>query len=422
MKLFKYAYTRLFGVIVIALLLWGALFYLSMITEIMDETDDRLLNNKGLVVHRFLQNPQRLLTTDTVSDNYHIKRINEQQGLNHQDKFYDTTIFIQIENEYEPMRVFNSSFKDGNGQFYEIELYLSTIERDNVIENILLYLLFLFVLVLGIVFVAVRMVLKRTFGPLYKLLEWINALVPGKDTPELLNETEITEFKMLNLALVNMQNRSRKAYEEQKDFIGNASHELQTPLAIALNKLDLLANSGELSEQQMTLIAATYQTLQRATRLNKALLLLSQIQNEQFESHTTMRLNEMAKPIAEDLIEMYAHKNLSLQHTGNQTFEVDMNDTLANILITNLLKNAVLHAPHNSQIIIHSTSDTLTISNDGAEALDGEKIFRRFYRSENATSQHSTGLGLTIAKEITQLYKLSLDYYYNQKHLFVLKK
>lgn len=422
MKLFKYAYTRLFGVIVIALLLWGALFYLSMITEIMDETDDRLLNNKGLVVHRFLQNPQRLLTTDTVSDNYHIKRINEQQGLNHQDKFYDTTIFIQIENEYEPMRVFNSSFKDGNGQFYEIELYLSTIERDNVIENILLYLLFLFVLVLGIVFVAVRMVLKRTFGPLYKLLEWINALVPGKDTPELLNETEITEFKMLNLALVNMQNRSRKAYEEQKDFIGNASHELQTPLAIALNKLDLLANSGELSKQQMTLIAATYQTLQRATRLNKALLLLSQIQNEQFESHTTMRLNEMAKPIAEDLIEMYAHKNLSLQHTGNQTFEVDMNDTLANILITNLLKNAVLHAPHNSQIIIHSTSDTLTISNDGAEALDGEKIFRRFYRSENATSQHSTGLGLTIAKEITQLYKLSLDYYYNQKHLFVLKK
>jgi hypothetical protein len=175
-------------------MLWGALFYISMMDEVMDETDDRLLNNKGLVVHRMLQQPERLLTADTLSDNYRIRRISEQEGLNHSDSFYDTKIYIQIENEYEPMRVYKSSFKDNTGQFYEIELYLSTIERDNVIEDILIYLIILFVVMLGITLVGMRMVLKRTFRPLYKLLDWLNSVIPGREAPELNNETDIAEL------------------------------------------------------------------------------------------------------------------------------------------------------------------------------------------------------------------------------------
>ena len=422
MKLIRYTYIRLFSLMFILFMLWGALFYISMMDEVMDETDDRLLNNKGLVVHRMLQQPERLLTADTISDNYHIRRISEQTGLNHRDNFYDTKIYIQIENEYEPMRVYKSSFKDNSGQFYEIELYLSTIERDNVIEDILFYLIILFVVMLGITLVGMRMVLKRTFRPLYKLLDWLNSVIPGREAPELNNETEIAEFKKLNDAAVNMQKRSRKAYEEQKDFIGNASHELQTPLAISLNKLDMLANSGELNEEQMNLLSQTFETLQRATRLNKSLLLLSQIQNEQFVQVSEQNLAQTIQRVLNDMLEVYSDKNIVAKFETESDFIHQMNDSLAVVLINNLLKNAIVHSSSNSLITITSHEKSLTISNEGQDALDNEKIFTRFYRAGNSKTKESTGLGLTIAKEIAQLSGLSLEYFYDGKHNFRLKK
>jgi signal transduction histidine kinase len=422
MKLIRYTYIRLFSLMFMLFMLWGALFYISMMDEVMDETDDRLLNNKGLVVHRMLQQPERLLTADTLSDNYRIRRISEQEGLNHRDSFYDTKIYIQIENEYEPMRVYKSSFKDNSGQFYEIELYLSTIERDNVIEDILFYLIILFVVMLGITLVGMRLVLNRTFRPLYKLLDWLNSVIPGREAPELNNETEIAEFKKLNEAAVNMQKRSRKAYEEQKDFIGNASHELQTPLAISLNKLDMLANSGELNEEQMNLLSQTFETLQRATRLNKSLLLLSQIQNEQFVQVSEQNLTQTIQRVLNDMLEVYSDKNIVAKFETESDFIHQMNDSLAVVLINNLLKNAIVHSPSNSLITITSHEKSLTISNEGQTALDNEKIFTRFYRAGNSKTKESTGLGLTIAKEIAQLSRLSLDYFYDGKHNFRLKK
>ena len=422
MKLIRYTYIRLFSLMFMLFMLWGALFYISMMDEVMDETDDRLLNNKGLVVHRMLQQPERLLTADTLSDNYRIRRISEQEGLNHRDSFYDTKIYIQIENEYEPMRVYKSSFKDNSGQFYEIELYLSTIERDNVIEDILFYLIILFVVMLGITLVGMRMVLKRTFRPLYKLLDWLNSVIPGREAPELNNETEIAEFKKLNDAAVNMQKRSRKAYEEQKDFIGNASHELQTPLAISLNKLDMLANSGELNEEQMNLLSQTFETLQRATRLNKSLLLLSQIQNEQFVQVSEQNLTQTIQRVLNDMLEVYSDKNIVAKIETESDFIHQMNDSLAVVLINNLLKNAIVHSSSNSLITITSHEKSLTISNEGQTALDNEKIFTRFYRAGNSKTKESTGLGLTIAKEIAQLSGLSLEYFYDGKHNFRLKK
>lgn len=422
MKLIRYTYIRLFSLMFILFMVWGALFYISMMDEVMDETDDRLLNNKGLVVHRMLQQPERLLTADTVSDNYHIRRISEQEGLNHHDSFYDTKIYIQIENEYEPMRVYRSSFRDNSGQFYEIELYLSTIERDNVIENILFYLIMLFVVLLGITLVGMRLVLKRTFKPLHKLLDWLNNIVPGREVPNLKNETEITEFRMLNNAAINMQKRSRKAYEEQKDFIGNASHELQTPLAISLNKLDMLANSGELNEEQMNLLTQIFETLQRATRLNKSLLLLSQIQNEQFVQASQQNLTQTSQRVLDDMLEVYSDKNITARYETEAAFTPQMNDSLALVLINNLMKNAIVHSPANSTINIKSNEKSITISNEGHTALDSKKIFTRFYRAGNSQTKDSTGLGLTIAKEIAKLSGLLLEYAYDGKHNFTLKK
>lgn len=422
MKLIRYTYTRLFSLLLVIFVLWGALFYWSMIDEVMDETDDRLLNNKGLVVHRMLQQPERLQQSDTISDNYRIRRISEMEGVNLRDSFYDTKIYIQIENEYEPVRVYKSSFKDNAGQFYEIELYLSTIERDNIVENILFYLIILFVLLLAIMLIGMRLVLKRSFRPLHNLLDWLNTIVPGNEVSVLKNDTDIVEFKMLNEAAVNMQQRSGRAYQQQKEFIANASHELQTPLAIAMNKLDMLANSGELTEEQMLLLAQVFETLQRATRLNKSLLLISQIQNKQFIELSLQNITKIAQRVLNDMLEVYSQKNIKLEITVEADFEHTINSSLAVVLINNLLKNAIVHAPEQSTVSIRSKANSITLSNDGDEALDVEMIFERFYRVANVHTKDSTGLGLSISREIAQLSGLTLHYCYDGKHNFVLKK
>lgn len=422
MKLIRYTYKRLLWLIFILFVLWGVVFYFSLMNEVMDETDDRLLNNKGIVVHRMLRNPSLLLTADTLTDQFHIRRISQQQGQHYRDRFFDDQIFIQIENEYEPVRVYQSSFKDQTGQYYEIELYLSTIERDNVIENVLFYLIVLFLLLYAILLVGIQVVLKRTFNPLYKLLQWINNATPGNDVPALVNDTEIAEFKMLNEATLQMQQRSHKAYNEQKEFIGNASHELQTPLAVALNKLEMLANSENLNELQLKLISDTFNTLHKASKINKSLLLLTQLQNEQAMPTKSCNLTQLIQKQWSDLLEIHEEKKIQPVLHLHDDFLVDMNDSLASVLIHNLIKNAVIHSPDNGTITITSTHHSLIFHNEGKEALDPNAIFRRFYRSNTASTKQSSGLGLALVKEIVQISKLEITYSFDNGHSFVLKK
>lgn len=94
-----------------------------------------------------------------------------------------------------------------------------------------------------------------------------------KQTSE--NDTRITEFRKLNDAAARYVERTEQMFEQQKQFIGNASHEIQTPLAICRNRLEMLMEDDSLSEKQLEELMKTHQTLEYITKLNKSLLLLS---------------------------------------------------------------------------------------------------------------------------------------------------
>ena len=258
--------------------------------------------------------------------------------------------------------------------------------------------------------------------PLYILLHWMDEYQTGKNNTPLRNNTKITEFQKLNDAVVRYTERTEQIFEQQKQFIGNASHEIQTPLAICRNRLEMLMEDDSLSEKQLEELIKTHQTLEYITKLNKSLLLLTKIDNKQFSDTKNLELNTHLKQYIEDYKEVYQYKNIqvNIEETGH--FYINMNESLATVLLTNLLKNAFVHNIDEGIIQIIITTDSIIFKNTGIKhPLDREHIFERFYQGNK--KEGSTGLGLAIVDSICQLQHLKLQYSFEEeKHCFKISK
>ncbi|MEP0481405.1 MAG: HAMP domain-containing sensor histidine kinase, partial [Nonlabens sp.] len=212
-----------------------------------------------------------------------------------------------------------------------------------------------------------------------------------------------------------------ETYEQQKEFIGNASHELQTPLAITINKLELLIEKGRLETDQAEGISEVLQIIERLVKLNKSLLLLTKIENRQFLYNQTISLNEVIDKTIFDLQDISQFKKITISLNDKEDLISIMNPSLANVMISNLLRNAVFHNIPNGHVTVEITKSSIKISNtsDGIE-LDKDHIFARFYKP-NSNSK-GTGLGLAMVKAIADLYAFDLTYHFeNNLHTFLIK-
>lgn len=423
MKLLHYAYRKLAILLVLLMAVWGVLFYYTIINEVMDETDDTLQNYANIVINSALYDPNVLKTDGGLMSRYSFRPISEEEGRHYGKTFYDSTMYIEIEDEYEPVRVMRTAFCMPDGQFYEVTLMISTLERDDMVRAMVWYLVALFLLFLVVTSVGIRLVLRGVFKPLNRLLAWLHDIVPGKPVPPLDNPSQIREFQLLSKAALDMGNRSFRAYQEQKQFIENASHELQTPLAIARGKVELMAESETLDPKQLKELDAIYSTLGRAVKLNKSLLLLSRIENGQYAEAEEVDVDEVLDNLLPDLLDIYEHKHIRTERRrGTQPFVIRCNLSLAQILVSNLVKNALVHTPQGGELQVITTPDSLVIKNTGDTPLPADKIFRRFFHRSDGQKE-STGLGLSIAQTIARSFALELTYHWEEGlHCFSLVK
>ena len=421
MKLLSYTYRKLALLLFLLMAVWGVLFYYAIIDEVVDETDDTLENYGEILMESALHDPSILETEGSLMSFYKFTPISEEEGRHYRQVFYDATVYIELEDEDEPVRVMCTAFRMPDGQYYELKLMISILERDDMVEAMLWYLGALFLLFLICTSIGIQLVLKGVFRPLHRLLDWLHCIQPGKEVPPLDNPTKIREFRQLSDAALDMGNRSYKAYEEQKQFIENASHELQTPLAIVRGKVELLAESEGMTEQQMEQLDEIYATLGRAVKLNKSLLLLSRIENGQYTEMEDVSVDEILDELLPDLMDIYEHKQVRLiRKREEQPFIIRCNHSLAQILVSNLVKNSLLHNREGGELQVLTTS--LVIKNTGDVPLDGEKLFRRFYHGMDG-KKDSTGLGLAIARSIALSSSLKLTYEWQDgMHTFRLVK
>ena len=423
MKLLSYTYRKLALLLFLLMAVWGVLFYYAIIDEVVDETDDTLENYGEILMESALHDPSILETEGSLMSFYKFTPISEEEGRHYRQVFYDATVYIELEDEDEPVRVMCTAFRMPDGQYYELKLMISILERDDMVEAMLWYLGALFLLFLICTSIGSQLVLKGVFRPLHRLLDWLHCIQPGKEVPPLDNPTKIREFRQLSDAALDMGNRSYKAYEEQKQFIENASHELQTPLAIVRGKVELLAESEGMTEQQMEQLDEIYATLGRAVKLNKSLLLLSRIENGQYTEMEDVSVDEILDELLPDLMDIYEHKQVRLiRKREEQPFIIRCNHSLAQILVSNLVKNSLLHNREGGELQVLTTPTSLVIKNTGDVPLDGEKLFRRFYHGMDG-KKDSTGLGLAIARSIALSSSLKLTYEWQDgMHTFRLVK
>lgn len=412
MKLFYHVMIRLSMGVIVVLTAWAALFYVAMVDEINDEVDDTLEDYSDLIITRSLAGKE-LPSKDIGSNNqYYLREVDYAYAVSrNQISYTDSMVYIAEKNETEPARILTTIFRNEAGQYFELVVSIPTIEKKDLIEAIFYLVLTLYVaLLLAIILINVW-VFRKSMKPLYVLLRWLEDNRLGRKRTELRNPTNVTEFCQLNDAVNAYASHSEEVFEQQKQFIGNASHETQTPLAICRNRIELLMEDESLKEEQIDELAKTLQTLEHVTRLNKSLLLLSKIDNNQFGEETHVVTNDVLKHFLEDYKDVYEYRNIDVDMTEEGLFEVEMNEMLATMLVTNLLKNAFVHNADGGKIKVSFSSDAMEFSNTGDDApLDPQRIFERFYQGKKR--EGSTGLGLAIAHSICQQSGLLIKYEY----------
>jgi len=305
---------------------------------------------------------------------------------------------------------------------YELKILNPMIENEDLIERLFANMVFLYVSLIFAIVLINNIVLRRVWKPFYGLLNQIKNFRLGKrnEIPEM--QTKTKEFLDLQMAIDTLLNQNIRIYEQQKTFIGNAAHELQTPLAISVNKLELLLEQGDLSDQQATELVKIMGIIERLTRLNKSLLLLSKIENRQFIEEKEIEFNHLIKLELESLSDIIDFKKIKVKVIEKGRFLKNMNPSLAHILISNLLRNALFHNTSKGEITIEINKKQLSIANSGVDhALDADLIYKSFYKE--SSKNENTGLGLSIVKAIIDISKLSISYNYKKGfHTFLLKK
>jgi signal transduction histidine kinase len=335
------------------------------------------------------------------------------QYLNSTIQTKDTTLVDENDGEVEVSRLIRFYAKSKFNTYY-ITINKSLVENDDLIEAIAIALFTLIISFLIVLYFINRRLSKFIWKPFYHSLNKIKQFDVANAQSLDIAESSINEFNELNKAVSLMTDKIQADYKNLKEFTENASHEIQTPLAIIKTKLELLIQNENLKEEDMLIIQAVYDATNRLSKLNQSLILLTKIENNQFAPREKVNVTELLKKQIDNYSELISAKNLTLNSNIQNDVLLNINPALADVLFTNLITNAIKHNISKGEIKIELSSEKLTLSNTG-QLLESNpaELFERFKKDKS--SSESLGLGLSIVKKIcaTQHYEITYSFQNN---------
>lgn len=391
--------------------LGGIAFYKIIQSMIINQVDRELVEQKHNIVtelNSIIQLDDFYLITE---NKINITKINS--GTHIDEMFKDTVLYDNTSKLYVPYRLLKFHDIIGGNNF-RISIFRSMLETESLIEQIVITMTLMLVVFILAMFFLNRYFFRRIWDDFFFAVNKVQKY-NLRDDPNLnLHFSEVEEFQMLNEVFEKLTDRIHKDYISLKEFTENASHEIQTPLSIMRAKIELLLQYPGYEDNQIALISSLNEAVNRLSNINKVLILLTRIENNQYPELSKVHLKERIDYHLANFKEVIEARNISLESKLDNNVELNINTALADILIINLIKNAIRHNFDDGNLIITLGSKSLEIANTGPElSIPSDQIFNRFVRS--LSSSESIGLGLSLVKKICELYDFDIQYLYENK-------
>ncbi len=408
--------------LIVTLALWGWLSYRTMESKIHADTDMILRDYSEKIISRMLAGEKLPGRFNGVYNTYYIVEVTPEYAAEHpMVEYKDAETYMMAQEDFSSSRMRTQIFMDKTGKYYEISVSLPTFERETLVEHVLWWTVLLFVVLFATLVIIAVAVVDYNMKPFKELMEWMDTYVPGQTDKTVPSSADVVEFRKLAASVQEAVDRFEHEYEERRIFIGNASHELQTPLAVCLNRIEMLMDKPDMDEEVASELVRIHRGIQHLVRLNKTLLLLSKIENDQFPDASDVDFTSMLSDAVGLDDEIYSYKDIKSSFAAEGQFVWRINEQMASVLTGNLLKNAYVHTRKGGVVEVHVSSEGFTVSNDGDTPLDRSKMFSRFYLP-GGRKEGSTGLGLALAYSVCDRNGLVLSYdFCENRHVFSVK-
>lgn len=393
---------------VIIFLVSGLMLILVLTTVMNKRLDEQLYYLKDVIAKRIKYDYPLTIFEEPVELNDAENRIYPNDTVIYKDTLILRNIEGEGVDEFEKYRQIKA-YESLHGTRYKIIARQSLVRNQDLVWVISFATFIIILLLLTGLWIMNTLTSKQLWKPFYTNLDRLKNFSIQDQNPIKLEATNIDEFQELNISIKNLTQKLQSDFNSLKEFSENASHEMQTPLAIMQSKIELLLQSAKLSKEQSELLKSIYQAGQRLSKLNKTLLLLAKVENQQYSTKEEISFKTLIERQLENYEDFILNKNLKvIKNLSDATIKT--NTILAETLVSNLLSNSIRHNVPNGSITIDYSAEKLVFTNSGKslEQEDPENLFDRF--KKESTSKESLGLGLAIVKQVCDVNNWQIDY------------
>jgi len=392
---------------ILVMIAGGVFLYFTIRQVVYKQIDNSLITEKNIIRDQVEQYETIPDFSATFGHQIEVKLLNSP--VRKMQIIKDTVIYDDKAGDDLLYRYIYFSGNTPRKKGYTISIFQILSEKQELLNAISLYMFFLFLSLFLISILLNYLISRKLWSPFYKSVDKAGNYDILSEKPLDLPETDIIEFQQLNSVFKRMTQKMRTDYLNLKEYNENAAHEIQTPLAVIRSKMELLMQNKNLKKESLSLIKSINEATTRLYKLNQGLLLISKIENQYFHENKKISLRDITETCLDNYKEIMELKGIRVEVEASDPAIVEMNEVLADVLISNLLSNAVRYNIDNGSIKCHIDDQNLIIINTGLPSkIDPELLFRRFHRGSD--NPQSVGLGLSIVKKITDSYKMQISY------------
>lgn len=392
-------------IVILAFAAGSAIYYFVLKNTLDEETSEELLRKKFRVENYLDQSADSIHNNIFLAEDVYFSIASAPSA----EYFSDTLIYVKDEGEELLFKQLSFTHKHNNS-IYQVSIRKPVFESDDLFETLLISFAAILLLLLTMLFIAQRIFFNRMWKPFFETLKKLNQYSPGEPAV-VTNKTDIAEFNSMNETIREMTERTYRSFRSVKAFSENAAHEIQTPLAVIISSAEILLQAPDLNPDTAERTVRILSTAKKLSLMTRQMLLMTKIENHQYSAVEDLNVAQLVRNKAESMTDLFEQKNLFVKISGPDNLTVKSNPILTELIISNLLANALRHSDHNSSIEISIDKNSLKISNQAPPmTMKPELLFERF--SKNETSSESTGLGLSLIKSAADSLQWQCKYHY----------